>query len=147
MLRTNMVKGISVLAASLVVTVVGVLAVASVSGPVAAATANRRPVCNSLGFNLPTTVGTKVVIPVTDVAADPDLTPVHLVSVFNGGSAIGTVSISDNGTPTIFNDDVLVFTLTSTTPGTVVLYWTVSDGSLSAQCQSYASNVPPPDNG
>jgi len=30
---------------------------------------------------------------------------------------------------------------------TVTLYWTVSDGSLTAQCVSYASNVPPPDNG
>jgi hypothetical protein len=29
-----------------------------------------------------------------------------------------------------------VFTLTSATPGTVYLYWTVSDGSLSAQLLS-----------
>jgi hypothetical protein len=76
---------------------------------------------------------------VTDVAADPDLAPVRLVSVFNGGSPIGTVTISDSGTPTVTNDDVLVFTLTSATPGTVVLYWTISDGSLSA----HASRTPP----
>jgi len=55
--------------------------------------------------------------------------------------------ISDNGTPTVPNDDVLVFTRTSPDPGTVYLYWTVSDGSLSAQCVSDASDVPPPDNG
>jgi hypothetical protein len=41
----------------------------------------------------------------------------------------------------------LVFTLTSATPGTVDLYWTVSDGSLNAQCLVDGSNEPPPDNG
>jgi len=40
-----------------------------------------------------------------------------------------------------------VFTRTSPDPGTVYLSWTVSDGSLSAQCASDASDVPPPDNG
>jgi hypothetical protein len=121
--------------------------VAATGGAAAATTANRRPVCNSIAFNLPTAVGGKVTIPVTDYAADPDLTPVRLVSVFNGGSPIGTVVISDNGTPTVTNDDVLAFTRTSAATGSVYLYWTVSDGSLSAQCVAQASDVPPPPNG
>jgi hypothetical protein len=146
MLTRTSAKRVSVLAAAVAVAVAGVLAAVDLSGPAAAAPANRRPICNNLGFNLPP-LGGSVRIPVLDVSADPDLTPVRLVSVFNGGSPIGTVTISDNGTPTVPGDDVLVFTLTSATPGTVVLYWTISDGSLTAQCQSYASNEPPPDNG
>jgi len=146
MLTTTLVKQVSAVAASAAVTVAGVLAATSLGGSASAATPNRRPICNGLGFNLPA-VGGKVTIPVTDVAADPDLTPVRLVSVVDYGSPIGTATISDNGTPTILNDDVLVFTLTSATPGTVYLYWTVSDGSLSAQCLSDATNEPPPENG
>ncbi|TDO29858.1 hypothetical protein EV643_14325 [Kribbella sp. VKM Ac-2527] len=107
---------------------------------------NRRPICDNLGFSLPSTVGGQVRIPVTDVAADPDVTPVRLVSVF-GGAPVGSAVISDNGTPAVLNDDILVFTRTSPEPGTVFLYWTVSDGSSSAQCGSHASDEPPPENG
>jgi hypothetical protein len=71
------------------------------------ATANLRPICNNLYFNPPAEVGGKVIIPVHEFAADPDVTPVQLVSVF-GGAPIGTAAISGND---------VVFTLTSSTPG------------------------------
>lgn len=47
----------------------------------------------------------------------------------------------------VVGDQELEFTLTSSTRGTVYLYWTVSDGSLTAQCLVDGSNEPPPDNG
>jgi hypothetical protein len=137
-MKSLAVAAVAVAAAGLVAADLGDAAQAS--------TPNRPPICNNLDFTLPNAVGAKVTIQVMDVAADPDLTPVRLVSVVNV-SNIGTVAISDNGTPTVPGDDTLVFTLTSSTPGTVTLYWTISDGSLKAQCAAYASNVPPPDNG
>ncbi len=137
MFRTSLPKPI-IVAAAAAAAAVAIIAASALIGPAAGATADLRPICNNLGFNLPSSVGGTVTIPVHTVAADPDVTPVKLVSVFNGGSAIGTVAISGND---------LVFTLTSSTPGTVTLYWTISDGTLTAQCQSYASNVPPPNNG
>ncbi|MDG4764383.1 hypothetical protein O7632_09745 [Solwaraspora sp. WMMD406] len=112
------------------------------SSSATAAGENRRPICNSIGFNLPTTVGGTVTIPVTDVAADPDLNPVALVSVF-GGAPLGTVVISDNSTPDISHDDVLIFTRTSSGQGSAHLYWTVSDGSLSAQCVASGYHLAP----
>jgi Bacterial Ig domain len=99
-------------------------AIFALAGSSDAATANRRPICNNIGFTAPTAVGGKVTIPVLNVAADPDLTPVRLVSAF-GGSPVGTAQIVNNS---------LEFTRTSTAQGEVTLYWTVSDGSLTAQC-------------
>lgn len=136
-------KLVSVVAVSAGVLAGGVVA----AGGADAAGVNRRPVCNSTYFNVPTPVGASVNVRVLDFAADPDLTPVRLVSVFDvGWPRLGTVVISDSGTPGVPGDDVLVFTRTENT-GTASLYWTVSDGSLSAQCSAYASNVPPPENG
>jgi hypothetical protein len=123
------------------VTAAAVLAAANDAG---AATPNLRPICNELDFAMPA-VGQSALIPVGQAAADPDLDPIRLVSVF-GGSNLGTVVIADNGAPGP-GTAAIRFTLTSSTPGTVTLYWTVSDGSLTAQCGSQASNVPPPDNG
>lgn len=143
MVRSRWVGGPLVLVSA------GVMAVGVVvaAGGADAAGVNRRPVCNSTYFNVPTPVGASVSVPVLDFAADPDLTPVRLVSVFDvGWPRLGTVVISDSGTPGVPGDDVLVFTRTENV-GTASLYWTVSDGSLSAQCSAYASNVPPPDNG
>jgi hypothetical protein len=100
-----------------------------------ATTINRRPICNDIGFNQPTTVGGTVTIPVLDVAADPDLTPVRLVEVF-GGAPVGSALISNNA---------LVFTRTTTTRTSVYLYWTVSDGALTAQCVASAFDRPPTD--
>lgn len=135
------------LAAPIVLAVAGLVIASSPHGSAAqAAVPNRRPVCNNIYFNLPSAVGDSVTIPVTDVAADPDLTPIRLTDVF-GGAPIGSATISDNGTPTIPNDDVLVFTRASSTRGSVTLYWTVSDGSLSAQCQAYGNDSPPPPGG
>jgi len=47
----------------------------------------------------------------------------------------------------VVGDQELEFTLTSSTRGTVYLYWTVSDGSLSTACSVWGSNEPPPDKG
>ena len=112
---------------------VGVIAAAAASGLAKGATAN------GVFFNLPAQVGDTVTISIRPYAADPDLTPVTLVSAFNAGAPIGTVRIA--------GQHELEFTLTSSTRGTVYLYWTVSDGSLTAQCLSTGSNEEPPDNG
>lgn len=132
----------SILRLSAVAAATGLVAVASVNA--AASTENRRPVCNNIGFNIPRSVGAGVQIPVTDVAADPDLTRVRVTSVF-GGAPVGSAVISDSGTPTVPNDDVLVFTRTSTTRLSVYLYWNVSDGSLEAQCLAIGQDQPPSD--
>ncbi len=121
-------------------------AVLAAGGGAGAATTNLRPICNERDFSLPTSVGESVTIPVGQFAADPDLDPIRLVSVFNAGENIGTVAISNTGASGP-GTAALTFTLTSSAPGTVDLLWTVSDGSLQAQCGSYASNVPPPPNG
>jgi hypothetical protein len=126
--------------------VVAAAAVLTAGGDAGAATANLRPICNNLYFNLPTSVGGSVSIPVGQFAADPNLDSIRLVSVFNGGSNIGTVTISNTGASGP-GTAALSFKLTSSTPGSVFLYWTVSDGSLNAQCQANASNVPPPPGG
>ena len=76
-------------------------------------------------------------IPTHQFAADPDVTPVKLVSEF-GGTNLGTVAISGND---------LLFTLTKATPGTTTIFWTISDGTLSAQCTATASNAQPPPGG
>ncbi len=137
MFSTVLGKRIPLVAATAGVAVAGVLVVIAVVGPAAGGTANIRPICNSLYFNPPAGVGGKVTVPVHEFAADPDVTPVKLVSVF-GGAPLGTAAISGND---------LVFTLTSSTPGEAYLYWTVSDGSLNAQCVAWTSNAPPLDNG
>jgi hypothetical protein len=121
-------------------------AVLTAANDAGAATPNLRPICNNLNFNLPASVGGSVSVPVGQFAADPDLDPIRLVSVFNAGNNIGTVAISDTGASGP-GTAALTFTLTSSAPGTVDLLWTVSDGSLQAQCGSFASNVPPPPNG
>jgi hypothetical protein len=125
--------------------VAATVAVLTAAGNAGAATANLGPICNDLAFNLPTSGHGSVSIPVGQAAADPDLDPIRLVSVF-GGSNLGTVVISNTGASGP-GTAALKFTLTSSTPGTVDLFWTVSDGSLTAQCVSRASNVPPPPNG
>lgn len=125
---------------------VAAAAVLTAGGGAGAATSNLRPICNERDFSLPASVGGSVSIPVGQVAADPDLDPIRLVSVFNAGENIGTVAISNSGASGP-GTAALTLTLTSSTPGTVDLLWTVSDGSLTAQCGSFASNVPPPDNG
>ena len=134
--RVAATTGLVVVAAAAVLT----------GGGAGAATPNLRPICNERDFSLPASMGESVSIPVGLVAADPDLDPIRLVSVFNAGSSIGTVAISNSGASGP-GTAALTFTLTSSTPGTVDLLWTVSDGSLQAQCGSFASNVPPPDNG
>lgn len=113
------------------------------SSEAGAATPNLRPICNNLNFGLPGSVGQSVSIPVGQFAADPDLDPIRLVSVFNGGNNIGTVAISNTGASGP-GTAALRFTLTSTAPGTVELNWTVSDGSLENGCVAFASNVPGP---
>jgi hypothetical protein len=122
--------------------VVAVAAVLAAGGAAGAAAANLRPICNNLNFNLPTSVGGSVSIPVGQFAADPDLDPITLVSVFNGGNNIGTVTISNTGASGP-GTAALKFTLTGSQTGSVFLYWTVSDGSLEAQCSADASSVPP----
>jgi hypothetical protein len=140
--RFTLALRLSAIAAAAGLTAGGIAVAGSTDA--AATLPNRRPVCNDIGFNIPTTVGARVRVPVTDVAADPDLTAVRLTSVF-GGAPVGSAVISSNGTPTIPNDDVLVFTRTSTTRLSVYLYWTVSDGSLDAQCLAIGSDQPPSD--
>ena len=119
-------------------------AVLTAANAAGAATPNLGPICNEFDFAMPA-VGQSVTIPVGQRAADPDLDPIRLVSVF-GGSNLGTVVIADNGAPGP-GTAAIRFTLLTSTPVTVSLYWTVSDGSLEIQCGSFASNVPPPDNG
>jgi hypothetical protein len=126
--------------------VVAAAAVLTAAGGARAATPNIQPICNNTYFNLPASVGGSVSIPVGQFAADPNLDPIRLVSVFNGGSNIGTVAISNTGASGP-GTAALSFKLTSSTPGSVYLYWTVSDGSLTAQCLANASNVPPPPGG
>ena len=128
--------GLAVVAAAAVLT----------GGGAGAATPNLRPICHVRDFSLPASVGQSVSIPVGQFAADPDLDSIRLVSVFNGGSNIGTVAISNTGASGP-GTATLSFKLTTSTPGSVFLYWTVSDGSLNAQCQANASNVPPPPGG
>ncbi len=103
------------------------------------ATDNLRPICNDFIFNMPGRVDESVTISIRPYAADPDLTPVRLVSAANYGAQIGTVRVA--------GDHELEFTLKTSTPGTVWLYWTISDGSLTTHCFVYGSNEEPPDNG
>jgi hypothetical protein len=117
----------------------GLVAATAAGGPATGAAPNLRPICNGVFFNMPGSVGQSVTISIRPYAADPDLTQVRLTSAFNGGAPIGTVRVA--------GDHELEFTLTSSTPGTVYLYWTVSDGSLTAQCSATGSNEEPPDNG
>jgi len=133
---TSFGKRIAVVVASVVLTIAGVVVAGGLTGPATAATVNRRPICNSIYFNLPN-AGGSVVIPVLDFAADPDLTPVRVVSV-SGQSGIGTVTITGSG---------LLFTLTANFPVTVWLNWTISDGALTATCSASATNEQPPENG
>jgi hypothetical protein len=100
-------------------------------------TADIRPICNSIYFNVPTTVGQRVLIPTHAFAADPDITPIKLVSIF-GGTNLGTPRISGN--------DIL-FTRTNANTGTTTIFWTVSDGTLTAQCTASGTNAPPPPGG
>jgi hypothetical protein len=137
MSMATLAKHIVPVTALAAVAATGILA-SSAAGGKAASTANIRPICNGIFFNMPPGVGQSVTIPVHTVAADPDVTPVQLVAVANYGDPIGTAQISGND---------LVFTLTSSTPGTVYLYWTISDGELTAQCTSTGSNEEAPDNG
>ncbi|MBO1346214.1 MAG: tandem-95 repeat protein [Hormoscilla sp. GUM202] len=76
-----------------------------------------------------------VAIPVTiDVLnndSDPDSSPnggtLSITGV--GGAANGTVTIHDNGTPTISDDDVVIYTTTNTTfTGTDSFVYSVTDG-------------------
>jgi hypothetical protein len=138
MSRTTLSKRTAILAVTAFLTA-GLVAATAAGGPATGADANLRPICNGVFFNMPGGVGQSVTISIRPYAADPDLTPVRLVSVFNAGAPIGTVRI--------VGDHQLEFTLTSSTPGTVYLYWTVSDGSLTAQCSATGSNEEPPENG
>ncbi len=141
MFKTTLAKRISIVAAAAGLAAARIPLASAVAGRATEATANVRPICNDLIFNLPGGVGDTVTIPVHEFAADPDVEPVKLVAVFavfNSATKIGTAKISGND---------LVFTLTSSTPGTVYLYWTISDGSLSAQCVAWGTNELPPDNG
>jgi hypothetical protein len=139
MFRTILTKRASILVLAASLPAAAVLAGSAFGGP-AGATANLRPICNGVFFNMPGRVGDTVTISIRALAADPDLTPVRLVSAANFGAPIGTVRIA--------GDHELEFTLTSSTPGTVYLYWTVSDGSLSSwQCSATGSNEEPPENG
>jgi len=119
--------------------------VLTAGGKAGAATPNLRPICNELDFAMPA-VGQSVLIPVGQVAADPDLDPITLVSVFGPLASQGTVTIANNGASGP-GTAAIRFTLLTSAPTTVTLYWTFSDGSQIAQCGSMASNVPPPDNG
>jgi hypothetical protein len=126
---------LAILIAGLAAAAAALLAV--VARPASGQSADIRPICNNVGFTIPAGVGQKVTIPTHQFAADPDVTPVKLVSVF-GGSNLGTVAIAGND---------LVFTRTKAVTGTVTLFWTITDGTLSAQCQASASNLPPPPSG
>jgi hypothetical protein len=139
MSRTTCRKRTSIRFVAACLAAVGIIAAAAAGGTATGTTANLRPICNGVFFNMPAQVGDTVTISIRPYAADPDLTPVTLVSAFNAGAPIGTVRIA--------GQHELEFTLTSSTRGTVYLYWTVSDGSLTAQCVSTGSNEEPPDNG
>ena len=134
-IRTRVARSVLVTATALALIVV----LATVVGPSLAAgqSSDTRPICNSLNFNIPSAVGQRVLIPTHQFAADPDVTPVRLASVF-GGSNLGRVTISGN--------DVL-FTRTNSSTGTATIFWTISDGTLSAQCTATGSNAPPPPGG
>ncbi|MBC6473471.1 MAG: tandem-95 repeat protein [Hormoscilla sp. GM102CHS1] len=74
-----------------------------------------------------------VAIPVTiDVLkndSDPDSSDDTLSITGVGGAANGTVTINDNGTPTISSDDVVIYTTTNTTfTGTDSFIYSVTDG-------------------
>jgi hypothetical protein len=138
MSRTTLSKRTAILAVTAFLAA-GLVAATAAGGPKNGADANLRPICNGVFFNMPGGVGQSVTISIRPYAADPDLTPVRLVSAFNGGAPIGTVRVA--------GDHELEFTLTSSEPGTVYLYWTVSDGSLTAQCSATGSNEEPPENG
>jgi hypothetical protein len=137
MLKTTLARRLSIVTAAAGAVTAGVLAVSMVGGAAAGATANLRPICNDMWFNPPEQVGGTVTVPVHEFVADPDVTPVQLVSLF-GGAPLGTARIVGND---------IEFTLTSSTPGETYVYWTASDGELTVQCSSYTSNEPPPDNG
>ena len=139
MSRTTFCKRTPTRFAAACLAAVGIVAASAVGGTAKGTTANLRPICNGVFFNMPAQVGDTATISVRAHAADPDLTQVTLVSAFNAGAPIGTVRIA--------GQHELGFTLTSSTRGTVYLYWTVSDGSLTAQCVSSGSNEEPPDNG
>jgi hypothetical protein len=131
----------SPLAALAAVAAAGILTASSDAGPPKASTANIRPICVDRGFNLPGRIGEKVTIPVHEYGADPDVTPVQLVDVdvIHYGPELGTAEISGND---------IVFTRTTSNRGTVYVYWTISDGSLtSIPCFVYASNEEPPEGG
>jgi hypothetical protein len=138
MSRTTLSKRTAILAVTAFLAA-GLVAATAAGGPATGAGANLRPICNGLFFNMPGGVGQSVRISIRPYAADPDRTAVRLVSAFNGGAPIGTVRVA--------GDHELEFTLTSSTPGTVYLYWTISDGSLTAQCTATGSNEEPPENG
>jgi hypothetical protein len=114
-------------------------AAGGLAGSASAATPNRRPICNNVDFTMPVGGGGgKVFIPVLDFAADPDVTPVRLISVLDIGTHMGTATIVPGG---------ILYTLTNPTVGIVDLEWTVTDGSLQASCDALMFNEPPVDNG
>src|SRR5262249_61505659 len=106
-----------------------------------AATPNLGPICNEFDFGMPA-VGQSVTIPVGQRAADPDLDPIRLVSVFNAGANIGTVVIANNGASGP-GTAAIKFTLTSSTPGGVNLQWPVSHRPLQPPSPPSASTPPP----
>src|SRR6266511_3900635 len=120
MLSKTLAKRISIVAAAAGLGAVGILAANAVAGQARGTTANLRPICNNNVFNMPASLGETVTISIRAFAADPDVTPVKLVAAANYGAQIGTVRVA--------GDHELEFTLTSSTPGTVNLYWTISDG-------------------
>lgn len=139
MFRTTLAKRITIVAASAALAAVAILTTSALAGRVTGESYNLRPICNDFGFNMPG-VGESVTISIRPYAADPDLTPIRLVSAANYGAQIGTVRV--------VGDHEFEFTLTSSTPGAVWLYWTITDdGSLTTQCFVYGSNEREPDNG
>jgi hypothetical protein len=137
MFKATLARRTSIVAATAGLVAATVLAASAVVGGAVGATENIRPICDNTYFNPPSTVGGTVIIPVHKFAADPDVTPVKLVSLFVTGSL---------GTARIVGNDV-EFTLTSSTPADARIYWTFSDGSLTAQCTAYGSNEELPENG
>jgi hypothetical protein len=137
MLNSTSAKRLSITAAAAGVVAAGTLAASALVGAAAGSTANLRPICNPVWFNPPAQVGGKVIVPVHEFVADPDVEPVQLVSLF-GGAPLGTARIVGND---------FEFTLTSSEPGETRIYWTFSDGALTVQCSSGTSNAPDPDNG
>ena len=137
MFRTTLARRTSIVTAASGLVAAGVLAASALSGAAAGSATNIRPICDNTYFNPPAEVGGTVIIPVHKFAADPDVETVQLVSLF----VVGTL-----GTARIVGNDV-EFTMTSSEPGEARIYWTFSDGSLTAQCTAYGSNEEPPDNG